>query len=188
MVRQKIVVSAAVDRYFVRNTWVLYAVGAFAAVARISIRIGLTRRLVLDEIIMFFSLLCWTIDTTCVVVSVQKGTNQLTGADRATISDEEMGRRQTGSKAFFFAWYMYITMIWGCKLCVWLFYKRVTDRVAQRRTMQYSLYALATTYTACILSISLVCQPLSGNWQIKPDPGREFPLLPLHNSTNPFYG
>jgi hypothetical protein len=166
--------SPASDRYFVRNTWVLYAVGTFAAVSRIGIRLWFTRRLILDEIIMFFSLLCWTVDTTCIVVTVQKGTNQLTDAQRATISEAESKRRQIGSKAFISAWYMYITMIWGCKLCVWLFYKKVTDRVAHPNTMRYSLYTLAATYVACILSISLVCRPLSGNWQIKPDPGRKF--------------
>lgn len=130
---------------------------------------------------MFFSLLCWTVDTTCIVVTVQKGTNQLTDAQRATISEEESRQRQIGSKAFISAWYGYITMIWGCKLCVWLFYKRVTDRVAHPKAMRYSLYTLGVTYAACILSISLVCHPLSGNWQIKPDPGREF--LPFSPNT-----
>jgi hypothetical protein len=169
------VTSQEPGSFFVRNTWVLYGLGAFAALARIGIRVWLTRRLALEEAIMLFSLLCWTVDTSCIVVTVMKGTNQMSDHERTIISDAQIRERQIGSKAFIAAWYMYITMIWGCKLCIWIFYRKVVDRVAKSHIMQYSLYILAATYVACILSLTFVCHPLSGNWQVKPDPGREYP-------------
>ncbi|RPB05321.1 hypothetical protein L873DRAFT_1840230 [Choiromyces venosus 120613-1] len=87
------------DQFFVRNACVLFAVGATAAILRIGIGIHLSRRVMLDEMIMFFSLLCWAVDTTC-MVTVQKGTNQMTDELRATISDADTKQRQIGSKDF----------------------------------------------------------------------------------------
>ncbi|KAI5784753.1 hypothetical protein EDC01DRAFT_663305 [Geopyxis carbonaria] len=157
--------------FFLRNTWMLYGIGAAAAIARIGIRFYLTRRIGVEEWIMLFALLCWTGDTFLITVVVEKGTNQVGSVDRSTIPAAEVSARELGSKSFLAAWFFYTTAIWACKAAILIFYKRLTDRSTQRKAVKFAGGVLVVTYLVCMLSVALVCRPFKGNWTVFPDPG-----------------
>lgn len=81
-----------------------YAVGTVAAIARLGVKYYMSRRFNIEEAIMFFSLICWTIDTVLIVITVEKGTNQVPEERRMNMPIDEANRRIAGSKAFLGAW------------------------------------------------------------------------------------
>ncbi|KAI1377278.1 hypothetical protein F4677DRAFT_444503 [Hypoxylon crocopeplum] len=93
---------------------------------------------------------------------------------RATLSPEtqEYVYRQAGSKAQVFLWSVYAFMLWALKVCVAVFYSRLTERLTNLRTrVRFAYVLLGTTYVAVALTMLLSCQPMSKFWQINPDPG-----------------
>lgn len=57
-----------------------------------------------EEVIMFLSLLCWTVDTVLIVIVVEKGTNQVPEERRINMPEHELADRIIGSKSFVGAW------------------------------------------------------------------------------------
>lgn len=102
----------------------------------------------------------------------------------------EWNLRVGGSKLQVMGWSLYTLLLWLLKLCMNIFYGRLTYVVTllplQIRLADHSfregldgmqtrikigIVAVVATYIATILSILLGCRPLHKNWQIYPDPG-----------------
>lgn len=162
--------------HLVRGVWIFYTIGMSIGFLRIGIRTYLTRRVGVEELIMLGSMVFWTGDSVLSVVLLKNGTNQVSDEVRATLTPAEINKLELGSKALITAWFCYITMIWGLKTCLLIFYKKLMQRVTQMRILQFAAYALGITYTVCILSMFLVCRPFRKNWQVVPDPGRKSPV------------
>ncbi|KAI1395752.1 hypothetical protein F4819DRAFT_500765 [Hypoxylon fuscum] len=108
---------------------------------------------------------------------------ELSGFTNSYSSDEERAMlidvdrleydlRQAGSKAAIVAVCLYVFTLWALKLCLAVFYSRLTERLSNltlRVRLAYVL--LGVTYLAVQLTILLSCQPLSKFWQINPNPG-----------------
>ncbi|EHK98561.1 hypothetical protein M7I_5652 [Glarea lozoyensis 74030] len=88
------------------------------------------------------------------------------------VGSEEWNMRIGGSKTQLVGWSLYTLLLWLLKLCMCIFYARLTEGVDDMRGRVLIGYgALAVTYLATELSILLGCQPFHHNWQIRPDPG-----------------
>lgn len=131
---------------------------------------------------------------------------ELSGFTNSYSSDEERAMlidvdrleydlRQAGSKAAIVAVCLYVFTLWALKLCLAVFYSRLTyvvlsllvsfalnpsttngslnrerlSNLTLRVRLAYVL--LGVTYLAVQLTILLSCQPLSKFWQINPNPG-----------------
>ncbi|KAK4232986.1 hypothetical protein C8A03DRAFT_39341 [Achaetomium macrosporum] len=110
------------------------------------------------------------------VVSAADGlTNSyMTDEQRASLSpdSEEYAKRVLGSKIQVFGWPIYVATLWAIKLCVAVFYSRLTTKLAHwkmRVYVAYGLIGVTWVVTTCILLFG--CWPMSKYWQIYPDPG-----------------
>ncbi|KAI2616111.1 hypothetical protein GGS26DRAFT_578881 [Hypomontagnella submonticulosa] len=84
----------------------------------------------------------------------------------------EYSNRQWGSKIQVIGWSFYACILWMLKVCVAVFYGRLTNGLVDftfRVRIAYVL--LGVTYVFVALSLLLGCQPLTKYWQIYPDPG-----------------
>ncbi|OTB11444.1 hypothetical protein K445DRAFT_38522, partial [Daldinia sp. EC12] len=131
----------------------------------------------LDDYLMPFIGLVFGIATVTayVVVGEMHGlTNAMNDESRSTIdaASKEYRHRQYGSKMQILLWSLYAFILWSLKVCVTVFYSRLTSGLPNLRQRVYFAYILlGTTYTAALLTIFLSCRPISKFWQINPDPG-----------------
>jgi len=98
----------------------------------------------------------------------------MTDEERAALdpSSREAYNRQMGSKIQIVGWSCYAMELWLLKLCVTVFYSRLTTRLGDLNTRVLIAYwVIGISYAAVALSIVLGCQPMSKNWQINPYPG-----------------
>lgn len=156
----------------IRDIWIFFGVGLAIGFVRIGIRTYMYKRPGIEEIIMAIAMAFWAVDVSFGVVTLRKGTNQMSPEARASITPEETQRRIEGSQALITAWFCYVSFIWGAKTCLLLFYKRVFAFQNQIQTVKIAGWALGATYVGNILGMFLVCRPFRHNWQVVPDPGR----------------
>ncbi|KAE8154985.1 hypothetical protein BDV25DRAFT_146805 [Aspergillus avenaceus] len=98
----------------------------------------------------------------------------MTPEQRAALdpSSREYYNRQWGSKIQVIGWSLYACTLWLIKLCVAVFYSRLTTGLQDLpRRVRIGYVLLGVTYLAVALSILLGCQPMHKYWQIYPDPG-----------------
>lgn len=161
-----------------QDIYIFYGVGMASALLRIIVRCAITRRLGLEEFIMMVLAGCYTAYITCVKNYLENGTNLMTPSERLVVllRPELVRQREQGSKSLITAWFLYVTVIWGCKLSIWIVCKKLTDRAATQRTrVKYTGFTLAFSYFVALITLLTVCHPFSHYWQIDPDPGRGFP-------------
>lgn len=133
----------------------------------------------------------------------------MTDEQRRTLdpSSQEYRFRVNGSKTQLVGWSLYTLLLWTLKLCMTIFYSRLTwvqpfQRISSRvdgltirhrQSLDYMKgririgYAIVvTTYVATELSVLLGCHPFHKNWQIYPDPGSKSHIdLPGTSSLTP---
>ncbi|XXG98835.1 hypothetical protein Hte_005165 [Hypoxylon texense] len=100
----------------------------------------------------------------------------MTDEERAALDPHstEYFNRQCGSKVQLIAWSFYAFVLWSSKLCVAVFYGRLTSGLMLmhlRLRIRIAYILLAVTYVFVTLSLLIACQPMSRYWQINPDPG-----------------
>ncbi|KAI1843496.1 hypothetical protein JX265_001844 [Neoarthrinium moseri] len=98
----------------------------------------------------------------------------MTDEERASLdpSSREFYNRQWGSKIQVIGWSFYAFILWSLKVCIAVFYSRLTQGLAHLRLRVRIAYVLlGVTYATVFLSLLLSCQPMSRFWQINPDPG-----------------
>ncbi|RPB21961.1 hypothetical protein L211DRAFT_789466 [Terfezia boudieri ATCC MYA-4762] len=111
--------------------------------------------------------------------------NGMTDEQRATLvpGSQEWNWRVGGSKIQLIGWSLWSTALWLLKICMAVFYSRLTDGLTvMRDRVRIAYVAIGVTYIAVILSIMLGCLPFHKNWQIYPDPGNHcHPAVSLIN-------
>ncbi|KAI1337490.1 hypothetical protein F5Y15DRAFT_155649 [Xylariaceae sp. FL0016] len=98
----------------------------------------------------------------------------MTPEQRANLdpSSEEYYNRQWGSKIQIIGWSLYAFILWSLKICIAVFYSRLTSGLAHLRQRVIIAYVLlGVTYLVVALTLILSCQPMNHFWQISPDPG-----------------
>ncbi|KAI6090743.1 hypothetical protein F4821DRAFT_274304 [Hypoxylon rubiginosum] len=94
---------------------------------------------------------------------------------RATLLDTnpaEYKVRQLASKLIIGTWTMSAFIIWGLKICLAVFYSRLTARLQNLRLqVRLAYFFIGITWFAVELTILFSCWPMSRLWQINPDPG-----------------
>ncbi|KAH8879215.1 hypothetical protein GQ53DRAFT_855200 [Thozetella sp. PMI_491] len=98
----------------------------------------------------------------------------MTDEQRAALdpASGEFYNRVWGSKIQVLGWTLYALALWGVKLCVAVFYSRLTSGLGNLQIRVRIAYVLlAVTWVVVTLSLLLGCQPMSKFWQIYPDPG-----------------
>ncbi|KAI1466475.1 uncharacterized protein F4812DRAFT_465724 [Daldinia caldariorum] len=101
-------------------------------------------------------------------------TNAMDDETRSTIdaASKEYMYRQYGSKIQIVLWSLSVFMLWALKVCVAIFYSRLTSGLPNlQHRVHFAYILLAGTYAAASLTIFLSCRPMSKFWQITPDPG-----------------
>ncbi|KAF2139766.1 uncharacterized protein K452DRAFT_232126 [Aplosporella prunicola CBS 121167] len=98
--------------------------------------------------------------------------NGMTDAERKALdpNSHEYYLRVGGSKTQLVGWSLYTLLLWLLKLCMCIFYSRLTAGLYLTR-IRAGYIAIGLTYFATELSILLGCRPFQRNWQIYPDPG-----------------
>lgn len=119
--------------------------------------------------------------------------NGMTDEQRRTLdpTSQEYEFRVNGSKTQLVGWSLYTLLLWTLKLCMIIFYQRLTSVLLQPRCHSRPLancwhsagldymrlririgYGIVIcTYIATEMSILLGCHPFHKNWQIFPNPG-----------------
>ncbi|PBP24409.1 pth11-like integral membrane protein [Diplocarpon rosae] len=90
------------------------------------------------------------------------------------LSDEDIRRREIGSKLVLVSRVFYAATIWMLKLTITEFFKRLTINIwtsSHERILKAIRYFLLATFIATIVANLAECQPFSQYWQVSPDPG-----------------
>jgi hypothetical protein len=134
------------------------------------------------------------------------------GVSNTAMSDEhrkslppnsvEYQLRIAGSKLHLTGWSLYVSTLWCLKLCIAIFYTRLTYAFASWTTeilltkdsdglshmrirIQIAYISIGVSYVVVMGVILGGCQPFHRYWQIYPNPGCESPVAVLvHASTN----
>ncbi|KAK3901864.1 hypothetical protein C8A05DRAFT_44582 [Staphylotrichum tortipilum] len=136
------------------------------------------RGLQLDDYLMPVAAILCIVDLAAAiyVVAGAKGlTNSyMTDEQRASLSpdSEEYAHRVLGSKIQVFGWVLYVASLWCIKVCVAVFYSRLTNNLAHLKIRVYIAYVLiGVTWAITTLLLLFGCRPMSKYWQVSPDPG-----------------
>ncbi|PVH92570.1 hypothetical protein DM02DRAFT_482862, partial [Periconia macrospinosa] len=166
---------------FIAELWALWGIATLVVCLRVWARVALVgwRRLDWDDPLMVLTLLFHTAGTVAAyyAVVVWKGlaNNGMTEAQRAALdsNSEEWRFRVNGSKTHIIGLIMYTTVLWLLKACWLIYYMRLTDGVhTMRWRIRIGWLFLGTTYIAALFIVIFKCLPLSKQWQIYPDPGK----------------
>ncbi|KAF7554023.1 hypothetical protein G7Z17_g3224 [Cylindrodendrum hubeiense] len=102
----------------------------------------------------------------------QNGTNiGVTNEIGATLTDEEIAKREFGSKCLLAGWNFYVTLIWCLKGTMLCFYNRMTLGLKQQKIVKWTQLVSVLAYIGVIAVIWGHCTPVHKNWQVTPYPG-----------------
>ncbi|KAI1846217.1 hypothetical protein JX265_010594 [Neoarthrinium moseri] len=161
--------------------WVLLSIGLFTIALRLFARwhaVGF-RNFQADDYLMIIASGVYAAESSFAynVIADYNGlaNNGMTEEERAALdpNSEEYAKRVGGSKTQVSGWVTYVLLLWVLKAAMCAFLLRLTERLDGYRIRIYIGFGLIiATYIIVTLSILLSCQPLSNNWKIYPDPGR----------------
>ncbi|RDW89983.1 putative integral membrane protein Pth11-like [Aspergillus mulundensis] len=90
------------------------------------------------------------------------------------LTEEDIRRREVGSRLVLAARIFYAIFIWAAKLTVCEFLNRIAG-ITWRRSVRIFLifvyYFLGSTLLAVVVATLAECQPFTHHWQVVPDPG-----------------
>jgi len=170
------------DESFLQEVWGLYIAGMIVFVLRFAVRsktVGL-RGLQWDDMFAALAVIFLTLDAATVHIVYFAGTN-VEGVHLSklrTLSQVELDQLDEGSRIELVAWYSYSTLVWCVKGTMVCFFMRMTAGVARRRMVKMLGWACIISYIAVELTITFGCWPISGNFQVVPDPGIKCTLKP----------
>ncbi|RDW68661.1 hypothetical protein BP5796_09318 [Coleophoma crateriformis] len=131
-----------------------------------------------DDYLMLLAAIIYSLETaTSYVVGawwLGLANNGMTDEQRKALdpNSHEAYLRRSGSQTQLIGWSLYTLLLWTLKLCITIFYSRLTNGIHHlelRVTIAYGL--IASTYIATEASILFGCSKFHKNWQIYPDPG-----------------
>lgn len=109
------------------------------------------------------------------IVSINGDNRAMTNEERRNLPPDERARKIKGSKFFLGGHMTYVSMIWTMKICMLLFFQRLTRGLKSEKFIKPGIVLVATTWLIEVLTVLCTCRPVSNNWAIYPDPGSEFP-------------
>ncbi|CAI9634724.1 unnamed protein product [Alternaria burnsii] len=160
--------------------WTLYAFAVSFTLLRTYARISAVgyRQLQVDDYLVWIAILIYTAQCSLgysLGVYVHGFANDgMTPQERSALSrdDPEYGMRVTGSKIQVAGWTIAACLLWSLKLCVALFYLRLTNGLYKYATrICVAFVFIVTSFIAVIFTIYFSCRPFHHYWQINPDPG-----------------
>ncbi|KAG0131082.1 hypothetical protein HOY82DRAFT_670202 [Tuber indicum] len=182
--------------------WTLYALGVSVILARLVTRykmVGVEGSKP-DDWLMILVMIIYGIESTMShLVSLYGGNSNLSPAQRAEMSEEEVQRRVFGSKMFMVGWFSYSGAMWVLKLCMVFFFARITVGLRRQVWITAAYVVVGMSYFVICLVLFLTCRcvvlalhftpplalhdskfltndgggtrPWHKLWQIYPDPG-----------------
>ncbi|KAI1521888.1 hypothetical protein PtrSN002B_012300, partial [Pyrenophora tritici-repentis] len=159
--------------------WTLYTLSVLITFLRIyaSTTVGV-HNIRWDDRVMCIAILFYTAQCVLgyILGAVAQGlaNDGMTSDERSVLSqdDHEYIMRVMGSKIQVAGWTVAVCLLWSLKLCVALFYLRLTSCLQKLRAHVHIAFGLVTvTFITSLLTIYLSCQPFSHYWQIVPNPG-----------------
>ncbi|KAL5332471.1 hypothetical protein BJX70DRAFT_404572 [Aspergillus crustosus] len=152
-------------------SWWATGVSLAIILTRVAGRYVRIERLFREDKIMMASILPLLARMALVHVVLIYGTNN-TKVDGLT--EEDIRRREIGSKLVLAARICYAIFIWAAKLTVCEFLNRIAGVTWQRSLRIFQIfiyYFLISTLVAVVVATLAECQPFVRHWQVVPDPG-----------------
>ncbi|KAL2161833.1 hypothetical protein VTH06DRAFT_7617 [Thermothelomyces fergusii] len=162
------------------EAFTLLSLVLFIIACRIFVRVKHVgfRGLQLDDYLMPVAGILCIVDLVAAIFVEEKAhglTNSyMTDEQRAALSpdSQEYKDRVLGSKIQVFGWTLYAASLWCIKICVAVFYSRLTTNLAHLQIRVYIAYAfIGGTWIVTTALLLFGCRPMSKYWQIYPDPG-----------------
>ncbi|KAF8470839.1 hypothetical protein BDZ91DRAFT_693822 [Kalaharituber pfeilii] len=103
------------------------------------------------------------------------GTNNVSASIREKgFTEEEIQQRSMASKMLLASRFAYNTFLWNLKICLLLFYKRITVNVTGPYSIAIKIIwvIMFLTYVAVQVSTFTECRPIYLYWQVVPAPGQ----------------
>lgn len=100
--------------------------------------------------------------------------NDMTDEYRANLdpASVEYQVRVAASKLHLTAWSLYVSTLWCLKLCIAVFYTRLTGGLSFMKIRIHIAYvAIGVSYIVVMATILGACRPFNHYWQINPNPG-----------------
>ncbi|EOD46963.1 hypothetical protein UCRNP2_6306 [Neofusicoccum parvum UCRNP2] len=156
------------------ETWVEYGLSTLIIALRLFTRAKMVgRRLQADDYMMVVAWMFYTTMTVCAhVVSINGDNRDMTNAERLALAPVVRAQKILGSKFFLGGHMTYVSMIWSMKICMLLFFQRLTRGLKSEKFIKPAVVLVATTWLVEVLTVLLTCRPVSHNWAIYPDPGK----------------
>ncbi|KAK0663373.1 hypothetical protein DIS24_g1251 [Lasiodiplodia hormozganensis] len=156
------------------ETWVEYGISTVLVGMRLFTRTKMVGgRLQWDDYLMILAWAFFTMMTVCAhIVSLNGDNRAMTNEQRRLLPPAERDAKILGSKFFLCGHITYVSTMWTLKLCMLLFFQRLTRGLAAEKLIKPAIAVVATTWLVEFLTLLLTCRPVSHNWQIYPDPGK----------------
>ncbi|KAA8894764.1 hypothetical protein FN846DRAFT_900823 [Sphaerosporella brunnea] len=135
------------------------------------------RNFAFDDYLMLFAGCVYGLDTAAAYMAETQflglANNNMNEAYRRGLRPQglEWALRVHGSKTQLVGWNLYVLVLWSLKLCMAVFYSRLTEGLFLNVRINIAYGAIGVTYVATVLSLLFGCYPLRKNWQIYPNPG-----------------
>ncbi|KIW39362.1 uncharacterized protein PV06_09139 [Exophiala oligosperma] len=165
---------------FNTEAFTLLAVGVLIVAIRTASRLSVAgiKGLWLDDYLMLFATVIYGLETGAAYIVgawwLGLANNGMTDEQRRTLdpNSQEYRYRVNGSKTQLIGWSLYTLLLWTLKLCMIIFYHRLTEALDYMKIRIRIGYGIViVTYIITELSILLGCHPFHKNWQIFPNPG-----------------
>ncbi|KIW21160.1 hypothetical protein PV08_01740 [Exophiala spinifera] len=165
---------------FNTEAFTLLAIGVLIVAIRTASRLSVVglKALWLDDYLMLFATVIYGLETGAAYIVgawwLGLANNGMTDEQRRTLdpNSQEYRYRINGSKTQLIGWSLYTLLLWTLKLCMIIFYHRLTEALEYMKIrIRIGYGVVIVTYLVTELSILLGCHPFHKNWQIFPNPG-----------------
>ncbi|OJD33511.1 uncharacterized protein BKCO1_30000104 [Diplodia corticola] len=156
------------------ETWIEYGFSTIMIAMRLFTRFKMVGgRLQKDDYLMILAWAFFTTMSVCAhIVSLNGDNRAMTNEQRLQLPAAERDAKILGSKFFLTGHLTYVSTIWTLKLCMLLFFARLTRGLSAEKFVKPAIGVVGVTWLAEFLTVLLTCRPVQRNWQIYPDPGK----------------
>ncbi|KAL1645716.1 hypothetical protein SLS58_003600 [Diplodia intermedia] len=156
------------------ETWVEYGFSTILVAMRLYTRFKMVGgRLQKDDYLMVLAWAFFTTMSVCAhIVSLNGDNRAMSNEQRRLLPSDERDRKILGSKFFLTGHLTYVSTIWTLKLCMLLFFRRLTRGLAAEKFVKPAIGVVAVTWLVEFFTVLFSCHPVQNNWAIYPDPGK----------------
>ncbi|KAH8652958.1 hypothetical protein BGZ61DRAFT_374480 [Ilyonectria robusta] len=157
---------------FITEMWAWYAVTLVVVLARMTSRrmlYGSFKGMLIDDYHMIFAMGCYTALLVVVHILTYTPTNLINPADKIVLTDDEIKKRQYGSKLVIVTEQTQMMTIWAIKGCLLVMYSRLTTSLKQNLLVKIvSGYVIVGFVLMQILFFAAWCRPFHMYWSVPP--------------------